>query len=45
VATCPRCNKPFEFDLYGPCGPCRMELRKMTRKEPTVPNKDDEEDE
>ena len=25
--SCPRCSSPLSQDLYGPCEPCRLELR------------------
>ena len=25
--TCPRCNEPSVADYYGPCDPCRTDLR------------------
>lgn len=25
--TCPRCSEPVSERLYGPCAPCRQQLR------------------
>ncbi len=30
---CPRCDQVVEADYYGPCDPCRAELRATVRGE------------
>ncbi|MBW8825090.1 MAG: hypothetical protein JF603_01895 [Acidobacteria bacterium] len=29
---CPRCHRPVSEELYGPCAPCRDELRSTMQR-------------
>ena len=31
--TCPRCSQPLDQEFYGPCGPCRDDLRASQARE------------
>jgi hypothetical protein len=34
---CPRCGREVTDRFYGPCDPCRGELRRTMRSEPAAP--------
>lgn len=42
--TCPRCGQPLQSATYGPCEPCRLELR-ATAHVPAPPAPDPEQGE